>query len=63
MYSTPQGTATAKEEIIRDYLNPLVDNWDLLSFRDEKGNNVIHLALKTFNTEGGSRSFLKEKVY
>ena len=36
------------DKIITEYLKPIIDDIDLLSFKDHKNNNVIHLALKTF---------------
>jgi len=36
------------KKIIDEFIKPLMSEFDLLSFRDNKNNNLLHCVLKTF---------------
>ena len=48
-----------ENQIIEDFLKPLLPEIDLLSFRDNKNNNVLHCALKTFQKKTTNNFFQK----
>jgi hypothetical protein len=39
------------ERIINEFILPLYDDFDLISFRDNKENNLLHCCLKTFQAK------------
>lgn len=52
--------------IVDKYLLPIIEkeDLDLLEFRDRKGNNVLHLAIKSaLDKETGPKDFLEKLIY
>jgi hypothetical protein len=52
MYATDvQKKCGNAERIINEFILPLYDDFDLISFRDNKENNLLHCCLKTFQAK------------
>lgn len=51
------------KKIIEEFMMPLLGEFDLLSFRDNKNNNLLHCVLKTFQREYTPRFFSEGEVY
>lgn len=64
MYSTDVIERNRLEmKIIDEFIKPLLNEFDLLSFRDNKNNNLLHCILKTFQKNYTPKFFDEGEVY
>jgi hypothetical protein len=64
MYSTDVIARNRHEnKIIEGFMKPLLSEFDLLSFRDNKNNNLLHCVLKTFQKNFTPKFFHEGEVY